>query len=405
MKTTRLTHHAKEQLLAIADDATKRHTETHAYLLGHYDKDGTGVITRVEQVGAPTEHAFMTRPDLVAAAQLLQPLRRKGYRILGEAHRHANLIGPSPGDFDTLKRSDPKDFRGHRCLVVTTFNNEKEPVMKCHALTSDGTITEHDIVLTDENDPFVYHPFLPESVTKTTVLLFGVGSGGGEVAVQVAKLNPNRLVIVDPDNVEARNLSRHVLGKRAVGKNKARAMRDFLRERTAAKVFAFDFTVTPGKRQRLAPLFLDSDLVVNCTGHPVASSVLCAVAREHQVPIIHAGVYEQGAGGFVFYQDPRSSEPCYDCIFHHTRRARLEDNASIEALTRNYGFTPEQLDHQLGLFADINVVAAIQAKVVMEALKGQRFDKNLWLIDNHHLGINATLVRQDPDCITCHPNQ
>lgn len=405
MPTTRITQHAKERLLAIADDATKRHTETHAYLLGHYDKDGTGVITRVEQVGAPTEHAFMTRPDLVAAAQLLQPLRRKGYRILGEAHRHANIIGPSPGDLETLKRSDPKDFPDHRCLVVTTFNNEKEPVMKCHALTSDGTTQEHDLVLTDENDPLQYQPFLPGSVSDATVLLFGVGSGGGQVAVQAAMLNPGRLVLIDPDKVEERNLSRHVLGKRAVGKNKARAMREYLRERTTAKVFAFDFTVTPGKRERLGPLFLDSDLVVNCTGHPVASSILCAIGREHQVPIIHAGVYEQGAGGFVFYQDPHSSEPCYDCIFQHTRRARPEDNVTLESLTSTYGFTPEQLDHQLGLFADINVVAAIQAKVVMEALKGISFDKNLWLIDNHQLGINATLVRQDPDCITCHPNQ
>ena len=404
MPTTRITHYAKERLLAIADDATKRHTETMAYLLGYHDKNGNGVITRVERIGNLTEHGSMTKPDLSAAGQALYPLIKQGYRLLGEAHRHAGLIGPSPGDYDILK-SLPETYAGYRCMVVTTFDDEKEPVIKVIALTTDGTTTEHDLLLTDENDPLQYQPYLPPDISEKTITQFGLGSGGGLLALQLAKLGLKRLVIIDPDKVEERNLSRYVLGKRAVKKNKARAMRDFLRDRTSATVYAYDFTVSPGKRYRLGPLFLESDLVVNCTGHPVASSILCAVGRDHQVPIIHAGVYEQGGGGFVFYQDPRSDEPCYDCIFQHTRRARPEDNATLESLTRNYGFTPEQLDRQLGLFADINVVASIQAKVVTEALKKQRLDKNLWVIDNHHLGLNAALVRQDPACTTCHPIQ
>jgi molybdopterin/thiamine biosynthesis adenylyltransferase len=403
MPTTRLTQQAKEQLIAIAQDASKRNTETTAHLLGYHNKDGIGVITRVERIGKPTEHARMTRPDRSTVGTRLDPLIPQGYRILGEAHRHWNLIGLSDGDIATLQSLDPNIFPGYRCLVVTTFNNEQEPVMECQALNRDGTITEHDLLITDERDPFVYQPYLPPNTSAKTVVQFGAGSGGGLLAVQLGKPGLERLVIVDPDTVEARNLDRHVLGRHSVGRNKARALRDLLRERTTTKVYDINLTVSPQSRGQLDRLVMEADLLVNATGHPVASSILCSVAREHQIPIIHAGVYAQGAGGFVFYQDPRSSEPCYDCIFQHTRRSRPDDNATIEALTRNYGFTPEQLDHQLGLFGDVNVIAAIHAKIVIEALKGQAFDNNLWVIDNHHLGINATLVRQDPTCTTCHP--
>jgi molybdopterin/thiamine biosynthesis adenylyltransferase len=211
-------------------------------------------------------------------------------------------------------------------------------------------------------------------------------------------------VLVEPDALEERNLNRHLLGKRSIGKNKARAMRSFLRERTTTTIYPVELTVSPETATRLTPLLLESDFLVNATGHPVASTIISRVARDHQVPVIHAGVFDKGAGGYVFYQDPRPETPCYDCLFHHTRRARPDDNATLDGLTRHYGFTPEQLERQLGLFADVNVVASIQAKVIIDLLKqpvGTRARANLWRINNHHLGITTARVPQDPACTSC----
>jgi predicted ThiF/HesA family dinucleotide-utilizing enzyme len=70
---------------------------------------------------------------------------------------------------------------------------------------------------------------LPEDLRRSWVLLLGAGSLGSAVAELLVRGGVSRLVILDPDVVEAGNLARHTLALADVGAPKARALAERLR--------------------------------------------------------------------------------------------------------------------------------------------------------------------------------
>lgn len=64
--------------------------------------------------------------------------------------------------------------------------------------------------------------------------------------------------------------------------------------------------------------------------------------------------------------------------------------------------TPEQLEAQQGLFTDVTMVAALQAKVVLDFIKGSEQPANLYLIDNQALTLRKAFVKQSATCSNCH---
>jgi hypothetical protein len=179
-------------LLTLSHEAEHRAAETHAYLLGRRSLQEC-IITTVLRAGSPIEHAAMTRPDYAASAVAMQPYLDRGENLLGEAHRHAGLIGLSAGDRVTL-RSIPAQFPHYLAVVVTTFGDEREPIITAHTAEG-GVIVEHE-VRTAEN---AYLAHLPPPSLR--VLQVGAGSGGCLVAPPVCKLPIARFTIVDCDVV------------------------------------------------------------------------------------------------------------------------------------------------------------------------------------------------------------
>ncbi len=64
----------------------------------------------------------------------------------------------------------------------------------------------------------------PGKLAHAHIVLVGVGTLGGAMAVNLARAGVGRLTLVDPDNLEADNLGRHPLGARELGQKKAEAL-------------------------------------------------------------------------------------------------------------------------------------------------------------------------------------
>jgi|GEM_PF-7066792 len=380
-----LTEEATAALHDLAASAKATGREEHAYVIGRIVR-GKRVIRYV----IPTPNTFagpaIVQPDHEAAGALLAPYLADGNEFFGSAHVHFGLRGPSSGDINTL-RSINGEFPSYLCIVVTLRRERLS--MTCHSIQTE--LVEHDLV------PYVYETRIP---ADREVVVYGLGSGGASVALQVAKWGVP-LTIIDHDQLERRNLARHILDPRSVGKPKAAAMQKLLRRHTRARIIALQEQVEPERRLHLKYRLHKASLVIDSTRDVRVAHLISQTARELGITSVHAGVFARGSGGYVFLNRPGGA--CIGCL-HGLPRIEPQDNTSLQTLAQQYGFSEDEISAQAGLFTDIGVVSALQAKVALEALRSDTTDlPNLYLVNNTEISITRHRVAPARDCLTCKP--
>jgi molybdopterin/thiamine biosynthesis adenylyltransferase len=363
--------------------------ETHAYLVG-LRLLGEVVVLHVVRAGNPVETATMARADYGASAVALKPLLDRGLVLLGEVHEHLGFVGLSRFDEQTLRDLSP-DFAGYVAVVITSFPDERSPILRAASMV-DGVLTEHEVIISDTE------VLLPSRTRTERILQVGLGSLGSPVALQVSKLGVEEILLVDDDLVEARNLPRHILTSRSVGQPKVRAVHGFIRQRTTSRVRSMNLRVQPSTDDKIRELVRGSTIVLNTSGDPRVAFPLSRAAVIEQRLCFHSAVFAKGAGGMVFRQEVGG--PCYECLYALTPRPIIEDQTVLDTLQRQYGYTEEELSAHLGLWVDVNLVAALQAKLLAAFLQGASLP-NLHVIDTTSLTIKAVTVQRRADCTTC----
>src|SRR5580692_6567769 len=71
-------------------------------------------------------------------------------------------------------------------------------------------------------------------LSDAEVLIAGCGSGGSQVALQLAMAGVSKFALLDNDVLEAENVIRHACGLRYVGKRKVDALAEVLLDRNPA---------------------------------------------------------------------------------------------------------------------------------------------------------------------------
>jgi molybdopterin/thiamine biosynthesis adenylyltransferase len=397
MPIVELVRSAYELLLSIVLAAAGRGTETHGYLLGRRTQREV-IITTVLRAGAPVEQAVMTRPDYAAAALAMQPYLARGDVLLGEVHRHpTGYRGPSPGDRRMLLGIPAEKFPGYLCMVVADMP-DGPPVITAHSVAN-GVVVEHEVRVIEN----AYPVLLPASVGEVRIFAAGAGSGASLTDLQLTKLPIAELLIADFDTFEERNLQRHLASRDAIGTPKAAYLAAFLQERSSARVTSRELQIAPGTIAVLDRFVGEYTFTVNNTGHPPTSVLISRSCAKQQKICVHAGAFARGSGGFVFLQTPDG--PCYECLYDLQRQQASDDPQTLDALAHQYGYTEDELRAHVGLWADVNLIASIQAKVILEVLKHGRLQDNLWVIDNDHITMTARRVQRRRECTSCRPTE
>jgi molybdopterin/thiamine biosynthesis adenylyltransferase len=165
---------------------------------------------------------------------------------------------------------------------------------------------------------------LTEALREKTVTIAGLGSGGGDIALNLACAGLGRLIFFDYDRLHPENYVRHALTKRDLGRLKTEGITDAIKERDLPTE-----VLAAGKGVIVwADEFRDSlkanrpDVMVCATDSRESRRFmnLCSIA--FKIPLVIAGFLGAGRIGEVILVRPGVSA-CYECI-------RLELGAALE---------------------------------------------------------------------------
>lgn len=211
-----------------------------------------------------------------------------------------------------------------------------------------------------------------EAFSEFNVFIAGCGSGGGQVALQLAMSGIKHFSLVDKQNMKIENVIRHVCGLRYLGQRKIDALEDVLLDRNPAIIvrkFEQDILQWRGLEEEIQR----SHLVVLATDDDSTRYLINELCVRTETPFVVGKVFTRGIGGEVFAFRPREGG-CLACLEGVLERTRFRDGvreidlASEEERERMYGLDPHEIKDSPGLSVDIGFITLFHVRYVMEAL-------------------------------------
>jgi molybdopterin/thiamine biosynthesis adenylyltransferase len=163
-----------------------------------------------------------------------------------------------------------------------------------------------------------FHEYITRRVGQASipkhVAVVGVGAIGSRVAEHLALAGIKELSLVDPDNMSADNLGRHVLDRTWIGERKAKALSSHLKNRMPGIVITPDFHrldewMNTKRAGEIAVLVL-------ATGSPACERALIQRAWRESWPcrIVSTFIEAGDLGGHAIGMQP--GEPgCFECLY------------------------------------------------------------------------------------------
>jgi molybdopterin/thiamine biosynthesis adenylyltransferase len=204
------------------------------------------------------------------------------------------------------------------------------------------------------------------------VLIAGCGSGGGQVALQLAMAGISKFTLVDSDILEPENVIRHVCGRRYLGQLKIDALADVLLDRNPA-IEIERYNVDLMTWQELPEQIRRSTVVIFATDNDPTRYRLNQLCVENQVAFAIGRVFTRGIGGEVFVYRPGEAG-CLACLERTLERTQFRDRVkeidlvSEEEREKMYGLEIAEIKDSPGLNVDIAFIAAFHTRFALDAL-------------------------------------
>lgn len=262
------------------------------------------------------------------------------------------------------------------------------------------------------------------SLGDARVLIAGCGSGGGQVALQLAMAGIHNFALFDSDVLEAENVIRHVCGRRYLGQRKVDAVADVLLDRNPAleiECHSVDLMNCP----ELVDHVRRASVVVLATDNDATRYRLNEVCVETRTPFVVGKVFTRGIGGEVFTYRPAESG-CLACLESVLERLPYRDGVreidlvSEEERQKMYGLEIPEIKDSPGLNVDIAFIAAFHARFVLDAIARtlpsppkflQPIEKNYLVWGNRpvhpftkHFELQRIQVHPQEECLICGKN-
>ena len=207
---------------------------------------------------------------------------------------------------------------------------------------------------------------------QAVVLVAGCGSGGSQVALQLAMSGVSNFELYDNQVLGEENVIRHACGLRYVGQNKNEALADLLRDRNPevnARTHNLDLMTIPDLEHRVRSA---SVVVLATDNEPTRYRVNEACVRTN-TPFVVGRVFTRGIGGEVFAYRPGDGA-CLGCLEMLLERSPYRDGVreidlvSEEEREAMYGLPNAEIKDSPGLNVDIAFITNFHARYVLDSI-------------------------------------
>ena len=160
-----------------------------------------------------------------------------------------------------------------------------------------------------------------KNLAGLSIALVGCGAIGGYLAANLARLGAGsaggELWLVDPDDLGAHNVGRHVLGRSSVGLAKASELKkQLIKDLVDLKIHAVTASVFDTQQVELQAKLISADLIIDATGKAELSDGLSE--RWHVLtqrpPLLHVWIRANGECVQGLFVDSDGSHACHLCI-------------------------------------------------------------------------------------------
>lgn len=195
------------------------------------------------------------------------------------------------------------------------------------------------------------------------VVIIGAGSMGSVIACELAKAGVGNFAIADMDRLSAANVCRHACGVRDLGRYKAFAVRDLVRNinpLAGVETSTGDVTADMAAAEKLCE---NADLLITTTDTMASRRLVNYISIKKGVPALFSGVFERASGGRIFKVEPAAGTACLECHQIET----FEEKPGF--VTYSAAKDPRDLTIQPGLSVDIGMTTMLTVKMAIAALR------------------------------------
>jgi molybdopterin/thiamine biosynthesis adenylyltransferase len=209
-------------------------------------------------------------------------------------------------------------------------------------------------------------------LSEAHVLIAGCGSGGSQVALQLAMAGVQNFSLFDNDVLEVENVIRHACGRRYIGQRKVDALADVLLDRNPAihidrhEKDLMSCADLPDQIKR-------SNVVVLATDNEPTRFRINQLCVETKTSFVVGRVFTRGIGGEVFSFRPDESG-CLACLEGLLERTKYRqgvreiDLVSEEEREKVYGMEIPEIKDSPGLNVDISFITSFHTRFALDAI-------------------------------------
>ena len=204
---------------------------------------------------------------------------------------------------------------------------------------------------------------IQENISKKKVVMIGVGSVGSTAAAQLVKSGIEKLVLIDPDQLELHNIIRHLCDLEDLGRYKTNAVADRLKKinpNISIEIFNNDLVQD---LEKIEGAMSDADLIIVSTDTPDSRQVANLLSIEKKTPAIYISLHERAMTGSVYRVLPKKTG-CRNCL------GDGQWNAEFIPGTTEYSEATDERDviFQPGMDSDITLVTLLGVKMALSSL-------------------------------------
>lgn len=295
------------------------------------------------------------------------------------------VIAPGSGDrFESALKLPAEEFGklvvaaevGKQARLVVIEKGKSGPVVRAIFVSRRDEafyIQPFTAINLGTQQPLIHVPrTLVAALTPKSVMIVGLGSGGSEIALNLACAGVGRLTLIDYDRLRPENYVRFIAGSAELGRRKIDIVQSAIRERElSTEVTAYALNVVSEANRFRGILREGTDLVICATDSVLSRRTVNAAAVWFGTPCIIAGTLDGGRIGEVLRVLPYRL-PCYECLRMQLGTV-LEPTESDERAATPYVGSEEAAVQSTALRSDVALVASLATRVALHELAPEHF--------------------------------